>query len=354
MELGKGAFCYLLLALACWLKGCSVSDTPSSPDTVGDQGERRRGSFLVIGDWGWDANAHGNLKSKHCQQLVADVMHEQMELLGDVKFIVNVGDSFYPDGVHNKSDPQWDEKWRQVYSPLVRSVPWYSVYGNHDLHADPCACSEDPASCAQVNADINNLDFFYMPDTSFHQELPELDTEVIVLDTNYLMWVNQTCPHTPCPEQCSENMKRRAFQAFELFQERVARSTAPNWVVFSHYPTDYFPGAWNTSEPLQWWTPSWVRMGASEYPSGFPEFLTAMSNASRSSITYFGGHRHNVDQRTVYNTTPQTNWLSGGGGGWSTDGDEQGFVVGEIMEGGKVRTSAIIVNITDCLQEMVV
>ncbi|CAE7673356.1 PAP3 [Symbiodinium sp. CCMP2592] len=91
MEVGKGAFCYLLLALACWLKGCSVSDTPSSPDTVGDQGERRRGSFLVIGDWGWDANAHGNLKSKHCQQLVADVMHEQMELLGDVRFIVNVG-----------------------------------------------------------------------------------------------------------------------------------------------------------------------------------------------------------------------------------------------------------------------
>ena len=124
----------------------------------------------------------------------------------DVNFVINVGDSFYPDGVSSKDDPQWEVKWRQVYSPearawflsylrvvslsfsdgvhfgctpwksmkihehplvingrsaysipfselqnlsltgrlsgQVRGVPWYSIYGNHDYHADPCAAAQ--------------------------------------------------------------------------------------------------------------------------------------------------------------------------------------------------------------------
>mmetsp|Transcript_67000 Transcript_67000/g.158011 ORF Transcript_67000/g.158011 Transcript_67000/m.158011 type:complete len:349 (+) Transcript_67000:48-1094(+) len=338
----------LLLALACWLQGCQ-DDSTGGAETVG--GQRRLGSFLVIGDWGWDAKSHGNLQSRYCQQLVADAMHEQMELMDDVKFIINVGDSFYPDGVHNRSDPQWDEKWRQVYSSTVRNVPWYSVYGNHDYQGDPCACSEDLSSCAQINDNIIDMNYFFMPDMSFFKEHPELDTEVIAMDINYLMWVNQTCPNTGCPELCSQNMKARAFAAFELFNQRVAKSSASNWLVFTHYPTDYFPGAWNTTEPLQWWTPSWVRMTESEWPSGFSQFLNELSNPSRPSITYFAGHRHNVDQSTVASTAPHTNWLSGGGAGWSTDGDQQGFVVGEIMEGGEVRTNAVIVNFTECMRD---
>ena len=122
-----------------------------------------------------------------------------------------------------------------------------------------------------------------------------------------------------------------------------------------------------------------------------------------ASIVYFGGHRHNVDQRSVKSISPHTSWLSGGGGGhrrtwlwfsnslfswggfswtnhgyvkglyytnyghhlhitsinnkhwdfwlasvpvrsvktwpfregWGVDGEQQGFVVGEIMEDGQ-------------------
>ena len=34
-----------------------------------------------------------------------------------------------------------------------------------------------------------------------------------------------------------------------------------------------------------------------------------------ASIVYFGGHRHNVDQRSVKSISPHASWLSGGGGG---------------------------------------
>lgn len=142
-----------------------------------------------------------NLNTRR-QQLVANAMHKQFETLGDVNFVINVADSFYPDGVSSKDDPQWEVKWRQVYSPQVRGVPWYSIYGNHDYHADPCACTENVTSCAQVNGDISDLGYFYMPDSSWYRAHPEMDLEVIALDLNYYTWVNATCPHTSCPETC--------------------------------------------------------------------------------------------------------------------------------------------------------
>lgn len=319
------------------LQGCGQDDTSTvaslAPQTTttaapanasGSNSSRRLGSFLVIGDWGWDPLSHGHITSRTCQQAVADAMAEKVRELGDVKFVVNVGDSFYPDGVTNRSDPQWSSKWRDVYPAEVRAVPWYSVYGNHDYHADPCVCSERLEDCAQINDNISNLDYFYMPNTSWFREHPELNAEVIALDMNYYTWVNYTCGNTPCPSQCRHNLKVRMDAAFDLFYERARRSEARNLVVFSHYPTDYF----------------W----------GFPDFLAELSNSSRHHVEYFGGHRHNVDQRSCTSTAPNSNWLVGGGGGWGCEphyGQEQGFVVGEIGTGG-LRTYPVLVNYSLC------
>lgn len=185
-----------------------------------------------------------------------------------------------------------------------------------------------------------------MPDLSWFKAHPELDTEVIALDINYYMWLNQTCKYTLCPDACAANLKERADIAFQLFHERVATSKASNLIVFSHYPTDYFPGAWNESE--REWGPSWIFMDADTIPRGLSTFLHELSNASRGHIEYFGGHRHNVDQRSVASTAPHSNWLVGGGGGWGTDGPEQGFVVGEIMSAGQVTTYSVILDPSLC------
>lgn len=341
---------WLVAGLAAWLAGQLVGcDFDDGAEII--TAPKRLGSYLVIGDWGWDAKAHGNLNTRRCQQLVANAMHKRFETLGDVNFVINVADSFYPDGVSSKDDPQWEVKWRQVYSPQVRGVPWYSIYGNHDYHADPCACTENVTSCAQVNGDISDLGYFYMPDSSWYRAHPEMDLEVIALDLNYYTWVNATCPHTSCPETCHSILKQRADHALQLFAERIRKSTASKWLVFSHYPSDYFPGGWNESIPLEWWSPSWLNLAAEERPQTLMNFLPELSNVSRSSIVYFGGHCHNVDQRTVASISPHTSWLSGGGGGWSTDGEQQGFVVGEIMEDGEVKTYPVLVDYADCTSD---
>jgi len=294
------------------------------------RGNSRRGSFLVIGDWGFDPVAHGNVKGVACQQAIADRMHQTMKDLGDVKFVINVGDSFYPDGVASKSDPQWENKWRKIYSKKLRSVPWYSVYGNHDYHHDPCACSEDPTACAQVNSNVSNLDYFVMPDVSYYLPHPELDMEIVGLDLNtyVLAWNSaikshefEDCQYSPCPAQCKQNAQKRTHEAFHLFHTRRKESTAKNLLVFSHYPTDYFKTA--------------------------PHFMEGLRDASKR-IVYFGGHRHDVDHSTTTSIHPNVNWLVGGGGGWSCDGAKQGFVVGEINDDFDVHTYSVLVSPDTC------
>ena len=119
------------LPLSQWLLILAVLDGPLGCFGDDEQTATRVASFMVIGDWGYDGVAHGNV-GRHCQGVIASRMHQEFTELGDVKFVINVGDSFYPGGVTSKDDSAWHSKWRNVYSSSVRSVPWYSVYGNHD------------------------------------------------------------------------------------------------------------------------------------------------------------------------------------------------------------------------------
>jgi len=313
-----------------WTISEANSPQPNPPTTPPKD---RLGSFLVIGDWGWDQWAHGNLVSSSCQQAIANKMLSKMNELGDVKFVVNVGDSFYPNGLSGKDDPQWDTKWRDVYPSKVRSVPWYSVYGNHDYHLDPGVCSSEPNAGAQINDDVNDLSRFYMPSYNWFREHPELNLEVLGLDLNKFQegWQHQLtydqhnfadCQWTHCKDQCHSIVEDRTVEAFKLFGERMEQSTAKNLLVFSHYPTDYF--------------------------SAMPKFVQNLSRTDRhSSIAYFGGHRHNTDKTSVASTAPNTNWCVGGGGGWSCDGQEQGFVVGEIYAD-EIKTYEVLVDPSVC------
>jgi hypothetical protein len=323
-----------------YVKGSAPTPTPPPPPTPSPTPvPGRLGSFIAIGDWGHDDNTHGNCYTSMCQKTVAQTMHETMAELGDVKFIINVGDSFYPNGVSSKDDWQWDAKWRNVYSQELRSVPWYSVYGNHDYHQDPGVCSDNAADGAQINGDIDDLNTFYMPDYNWYKEHPELELEVVALDMNNYQngWNHGVsasdqsfadCQYTACQGDCYGRIKGRAEDGFKLFKERADATKAKNLLVFSHYPTDYF---WDTSS------------GDSS-----SDFLARLSDASKYHVEFFGGHRHNVDQSSVASISPNSAWLTGGGGGWSCDGSEQGFVVGEIASDGTMTTRSVLVDAGQC------
>eukprot|EP00438_Fugacium_kawagutii_P014719 Skav235879 [mRNA] locus=scaffold1192:82466:95325:- [translate_table: standard] len=207
----------------------------------------RKGSFLVVGDWGWDSMVHGNVPKSACQQQIGMLMTQKMEELGDVKFVINVGDSFYPDGLTSKDDPRWKKQWRDRYPDRLRSIPWYSVYGNHDTHHDPGMCNPNEGS--QISWNLHDYWTFYMPNYNWHIDHPELDLEVVALDLNKFMdgWNKSRtvkelelsdCQYSKCPRKCKHNAELRADGAFDLMTKRLNSSQRSNLVVFSHYPSD--------------------------------------------------------------------------------------------------------------------
>jgi hypothetical protein len=306
---------------------------PMSPG-VAKMPKIRRGSFLVVGDWGWDEGNSGGI-TQDCQKNIANAMDMKLKELGDVKFVISLGDSFYSGGVEDKKDQAWDMKWRWVYSVQLRSIAWYSVYGDRDYHKDPCACTPDDSQCAQTNSEKNNFEYFQMPGTSYFHEYPELGIELVGLDLNNFQNAGdfkdesqagetmfQDCFKTACAFKCLDYMKNRTQRSMDLFYDRVKTSKQKSLVIFSHYPTDYLRTA--------------------------PKFLETLRDNSKYDITYYGAHRQTTDQSGV-SIEPNTNWVVGGGGGDKCDlTSQQGFVVGEIWGDSSITSTPVYVDNSMC------
>ena len=78
--------------------------------------------FLTVGDWGM------RLPSA---KAVAKQMGLWAELHG-AAFVVSVGDNFYPYGVKDVHDRQFETTFERMYSAKALQIPWYLVLGNHD------------------------------------------------------------------------------------------------------------------------------------------------------------------------------------------------------------------------------
>ena len=119
------------------------------------------------------------------------------------------------------------------------------------------------------------------------------------------------------PAQCLRTRAEREVASARMLRERVAANRGGNLLVVSHYPTDFLLG---------------------RRPGGIDTIGLLRSHETR--ISYFGGHRHaTAAHESGYAGTasiaPNRNWLTGGGGGWACDGP-QGFVVGEVLDNGRV------------------
>ena len=105
--------------------------------------------------------------------------------------------------------------------------------------------------------------------------------------------------------------------AARLLEQRIAAAEAKGTqlIVVSHYPT------------------TWL-----SYAPAAAKVAHLMSR-STAHITYFGAHVHSTDNMTNVNHGHRRDgWRDfcvGGGGGWACDG-LQGFVMGDILDNGRV------------------
>lgn len=70
------------------------------------------------------------------QRAVARAIVERMDR-DPARFLLTLGDNFYPSGVQTPTDRQWDECVVQPYQGL--RIPIYASLGNHDHNGDPDA-----------------------------------------------------------------------------------------------------------------------------------------------------------------------------------------------------------------------
>lgn len=97
---------------------------PSSSDPAPDEL-----NFFAFGDWG-----NGSDSQKAVAQAVASYCANSACNLAWL-----LGDNFYDAGVASVEDPQWKEKFEDVYADRALQIPFYAVLGNHDHDGTPQA-----------------------------------------------------------------------------------------------------------------------------------------------------------------------------------------------------------------------
>jgi len=180
-------------------------------------------SFMVFGDWGTAAEP---------QKRVAAAMGK---FAGQkpIDYVITTGDNVYGEGVHNVEDPQWAEKFTNIYTDQSLDVPWYSVLGNHDYGLNMTAEFE-----FQKDKRWHLEDYWYTKEMSVKESSRKVT--FVFTDTNPS---NYRCcsggdPNTP---QFWDNIKDR--QPYEQKQIQWLNSTlaaipADDWVIaVGHHPS---------------------------------------------------------------------------------------------------------------------
>ena len=172
-------------------------------------------TFLAVGDWGRDGAYH--------QSEVAARMAETATTVS-ARFVISVGDNFYPAGVASASDPKWKTSFEDVYAAPSLQVPWYVALGNHDYYGDP-----------QTQLDYAVASHRWrMPKRAyaFAETSPEgVRVEVFVLDTTPMISDYQKHPGLP-PKLAGQDP---AGQVAWL-DTALGASTADWKIVVGHHP----------------------------------------------------------------------------------------------------------------------
>jgi tartrate-resistant acid phosphatase type 5 len=87
--------------------------------------------LLAVGDQG---------NGSFAQHLVSYGMERAAEKQGNLDFMMSLGDNFYMKGVISEDSTQWKTDFKDVYTgEMLETVPFYSIFGNHDARGKPVA-----------------------------------------------------------------------------------------------------------------------------------------------------------------------------------------------------------------------
>ena len=236
--------------------------------------------IITLGDWGASTTHEDydddNVKiQQQVSKLLNDFYNSQNEKGFNLLFIITVGDNFYRTGVTDCSidnGAKFKDSWKDVYGEALTSVPWLSVFGNHDWGDDDayalCPWNNNKTKIRkeyirengktetihygsnQLNKDKGgcNPNFYYLPDFSYYYSLnfnDLLNFELIQMETT-----GYACPgvigggfgNNKVFNQCGgiktacNYMKKIGKASQNLLIERAKHSPNKNFLISQHYP----------------------------------------------------------------------------------------------------------------------
>eukprot|EP01064_Diplonema_japonicum_P017769 TRINITY_DN2607_c6_g1_i1.p1 TRINITY_DN2607_c6_g1~~TRINITY_DN2607_c6_g1_i1.p1 ORF type:complete len:353 (+),score=72.12 TRINITY_DN2607_c6_g1_i1:63-1061(+) len=199
---------------------------------VGTCGAAESMSFLAIGDWGGKNNSEpatpGEVDNNKGMGHAADQ-------LGDVQFVLAMGDNFYEDGIWgNEYCSRFGTTFEEVFTAPRLQVPWYLVAGNHDYLGNVTAQIEYSKHSARWNFPSHYYSFTKNFTTSTNTTIT---TEIIYLDTVILTGMSHHDPVTGVtvapPGPADLHLAETQYQWLE---DTLAKSQADYLWVSGHYP----------------------------------------------------------------------------------------------------------------------
>ncbi|CAD7953840.1 unnamed protein product [Amoebophrya sp. A120] len=297
-------------------------------------GQKVKGVFMVIADWGWTPGAKSDTG---CQMAIG---REALNYLNDkgmthlLKFVLAAGDNIYGGAV----DGSLQDIWLNRYDKELTCVPWYAVLGNHDFgHTGEKRCWPYPeeANCGQINGDYETVrtskqcipkrewsgsrDCWAMPKASYSVTAweEELNLTLIGTDGNDL-W-HYGYPFGSWGRGATQGpLGRLKEEGLAELRDRLGQKTAQNIVVFNHYPWDY------AGDSRQW----------------YENDLNGAVRDQGKTVFFFAGHTHTTQGPKDFDPKNDVqHYISGGAGGYCTDecgGGWGGVNFGLVKEDGTI------------------
>ena len=257
-------------------------------------------SFVAIGDWGKNGAAR--------QREVAEAM-AMTAGAADSRFVLSVGDNFYPAGVASAQDPQWRASFEEVYHQPALQTPWYVALGNHDHRGDHAAQIAYSGRSHRWRMPAR----YYVASSS--------QTGVHGLD----VFVLDTAPMLPMHGELVAQAIRGSFtwgrrdDQLTWLDRALARSTAPWKVVVGHHPIHSGGRHGDPSELVADLKPILEARGVQAYLAGHDhvlqhvrrgpvDYIVTGSGASAGSVRTVQGTRFRASREgfALFTVQPET------------------------------------------------